>query len=245
MNSLDAQDAARLLDENTLLSEDIQYSKRNLDGHLRRYKKIFGRKEVRQNAHIFAKGKLTDLKRKTCEPIAIDAGIDRKRMQHFLGKSQWDYDAVLKKNRDRIVDEFADPSAVIAFDPSAFAKKGTHSCGVKRQWNGQLGKTDNCQVGVFASYVTDGGFMPLDARLYLPEDWANDPVRREETHVPDDVEYKKKWEMILDMLDDWRSDIPHSCIVADGEFGRCSAFRKKLVELGETYILDVPCNSML
>ena len=76
--------------------------------------------------------------------------------------------------RQHVREELAEADGVVVIDPSAFPKKGTESCGVGRQWCGRLGKVDNCQVGVFLAYAAKGGYAPLDRRLYLPEDWAED-----------------------------------------------------------------------
>ena len=100
--------------------------------------------------------------------------------------------------RAHVREELAEPDGVVVIDPSAFPKKGTESCGVARQWCGRLGKVDNCQVGVFLAYAADGGYAPLDRRLYLPEDWAGDEARREKCHVPPEVAVPEKWQIALD-----------------------------------------------
>ena len=112
------------------------------------------------------------------------------------------------------------PDGVLVLDPSAFPKKGTESCGVARQWCGRLGKVDNCQVGVFLAYAAPGGYAPLDRRLYLPEDWADDPARREKCHVPEEVDFQEKWRIALDLLERSLPGLPHGWIAGDDEFGR-------------------------
>src|SRR5437588_12249094 len=84
------------------------------------------------------------------------------------------------------------PDGIIAFDPSSFPKRGTHSVGVKRQWCGHRGKVDNCQVGVFMGYVADDEHALLDFRLWLPEEWAREEHRREDCHVPPEVRYQTR-----------------------------------------------------
>jgi SRSO17 transposase len=127
------------------------------------------------------------LQRKTSEPIAAQAGEQRRPLQLFVGAGGWDDQAVLGELRHHVREDLGDPEAVFILDPSSFPKKGTASCGVARQWCGRLGKVDNCQVGVFLAYAAEGGYAPLDRRLYLPEDWAGDPERREKCHVPPEV----------------------------------------------------------
>jgi SRSO17 transposase len=133
---------------------------------------------------------------------------------------------------------------VLIIDPSSFPKKGEESCGVQRQWCGRLGKTDNCQVGVFLAYAAAKGHAPLDHRLYLPKSWAEDRKRRKKCHVPDRVKYQTKWQIALDLLQR-NGDVPHAWVTADDEFGRPAEFRQALREGGEAYVLDVPCNTLV
>ena len=144
----------------------------------------FYREEQRELAQVILQGKLSNLQRKTSEPIAYLANRERKPVQHFVGAGAWDDESVMAELRRHVAETRADPNAVLVVDGSGFAKKGNASCGVARQWCGRLGKVENCQVGVFLAYVTAEGYAPLDRRLYLPDTWAEDSGRREETHVP-------------------------------------------------------------
>src|SRR5205807_3322260 len=108
-----------------------------------------------------------------------------------------------------------------------FPKKGTASCGVARQWCGRLGKVDNCQVGYFLAYAGRRGQALLDARLYLPEDWAADRQRRAATHVPKEVVFAEGWRLALGLLDEARQELPCRWVVGDDEFGRCVALRRE------------------
>ena len=134
----------------------------------------------------------------------------------------------MRELRGHVREELAEPNGVVVIDPSAFPKKGTESCGVARQWCGRLGKVENCQVGVFLAYAATAGYAPLDRRLYLPEDWADDPKRREKCHVPAEVKFREKWRIALDLLDRSLPGLPHAWITGDDEFGRASEFRAQL-----------------
>jgi SRSO17 transposase len=114
---------------------------------------------------------------------------------------------------------------------------------VARQWCGRLGKKENCQIGVFLAYTSAKGHAPLDRRLYLPQEWVDDPDRREQCHVPEDVTYRKTWEIAHDLLRRCGPEVPHRWVVGDDEFGRASEFRAALRRDGECYVLDVPCNT--
>jgi len=148
-----------------------------------------------------------------------------------------------RKNAEKIAAFVDVERLVIAFDPSSFPKRGTHSVGVKRQWCSHRGKVDNCQVGVFMGYVSRHDHVLLDFRLSLPEDWARDAQRRAECHVPPEVQYHTRYEQCLEMLDAWGEQVPHGWVTGDDELGRHTRFRQALRERGERYVLGVPCTT--
>ncbi len=137
------------------------------------------------------------------------------------------------------------PRAILILDPSGFPKSGTESCGVARQWCGRLGKQDNCQLGVFLIDAASGGYAPLDRRLYLPREWADDRDRRAKAHVPEGVAFRESWRIAVDLLERCRKDLPHAWVSGDDEMGRPAAFRGWLRRHHERYILDVPCNTSI
>jgi SRSO17 transposase len=243
MPILDHPDAQALLNDATLTPQSVEGCADRLTEFLRRYLPRFYRAEHRDNATIVIRGRLSGLERKTCEPIAIEAGLHRKPIQTFVGSGKWDDEAVMKELRQHVCESFGEPDGVVVIDPSAFPKKGTESCGVDRQWCGRLGKVDNCQVGVFLAYAASAGYGPLDRRLYLPKDWAADKARRRKCHVPRAVKFREKWQIALDMLDRSLPGLPHGWIVGDDELGRPAEFRAALRARDERYVLDVPCNT--
>src|SRR5205085_10591419 len=172
--------------------------------------------------------KLTGLQRKTTEPIATQAGQKRRPLQLFVGAGGWQDRPVLTELRCHVAEELGHSQGVFVLDSSGFAKKGSDSCGVARQWCGRLGKLDNCQVGVFLAYAAPRGKALLDARLYLPEDWAADTRRRAQTHVPEEVTFAEKWRLGLQLLDQARGTLPGGWVVGDDEFGRCTELRAAL-----------------
>src|SRR3954449_2923959 len=184
MSLLDHPEARALLADATLTPEAVEGCQGRLIAFLQRYLPRFYRVEQRAHATTVIHGLLSGLERKTCEPIASQAGLHRKTIQTFVGAGAWDDEAVMTELRQHVREVLAEPDGVVVIDPSAFPKKGTESCGVARQWCGRLGKVDNCQVGVFLAYAARAGYAPLDRRLYLPEDWADDPPSRGKTHVP-------------------------------------------------------------
>jgi SRSO17 transposase len=243
MSLLEHPDAQALLDDANVSADSVRDCTDRLTGFLQRYLPKFYRVEQRENATTVIRGLLSGLERKTCEPIAIEAGLARKPIQFFVGSGKWDDEAVMAELRTHVREELAEADGVVVIDPSGFPKKGTESCGVDRQWCGRLGKVDNCQIGVFLAYAAKAGYAPLDRRLYLPEDWANDEARREKCHVPPEVKFQETWRIALDLLDRSLPGLPHGWIVGDDELGRASLFRAALRQRPERYVLDVPCNT--
>jgi len=229
----------------TLSPASITGCRDRLTRFLQRYLPLFYRDEQRELAAVVIQGRLSGLERKTCEPIANQAHRPRKPVQHFVGCGKWDDDAVLAELRRHVREELADPTAVLVLDPSTFPKKGTQSCGVQRQWCGRLGKEENCQAGVFLIYAARGSYAPLDRRLYLPQEWANDRARRKTCHVPKAVKFQEKWRIGLDLVDRCAAQLPHGWVAADDEFGRVRAFRAGLRERQQRYVVDVPCNTLI
>lgn len=245
MSLLEHPTAQALLADAEISAASVRGCSRRLERFLQRYLPRFYREEQRALAAVVVQGKLSKLERKTAEPIAYLAGLERKPVQHFVGAGLWDDEAVMAELRRHVAQERADPNAVLVLDPSGFAKKGAASCGVGRQWCGRLGKVDNCQVGVFAAYVTAAGYAPVDRQLYLPEDWADDAQRRLLTHVPEEVIFQERWRIALTLLDRVGQDVPFGWVAGDDEFGRASAFRAQLRLRERRYVLDVPCNTLI
>ena len=137
--------------------------------------------------HRYLQGLLSHVDRKNAEEIAALVDVERQVIQDFIGTAPWDHRPLIEVLVAQVIERLGEPDGVIAFDPSSFPKRGTHSVGVKRQWCGHRGKVDNCQVGVFMGYVSRHDHALLDFRLSLPQEWARDAQRRQACHVPEDV----------------------------------------------------------
>ena len=160
-----------------------------------------------RNVYLYLQGLLSHLSRKNAEEIAALVNVERLVMQNFLGTAPWDHRPLVTVLVGEVVEQLGEPDGIIAFDPSSFPKRGTHSVGVKRQWCGHRGKVDNCQVGVYMGYVSRDDHVLLDFRLSLPEDWARDAPRREACHVPPEVRYHTRHAQCLEMLDAWGDQV--------------------------------------
>jgi FOG: Transposase len=201
--------------------------------------------EQRTNARHYVQGLLSDLKSKDAESIAYLHDRERQGLQKFLGQADWDHRPLLDELACQVALELGQPDAVLVFDPSAFAKKGTQSVGVARQWCGRLGKVDNCQVGVYLGYVSRIDHALVDFRLYLPKEWANDRARRKKAGVPKEARFRTRHELALEMLDQRGPLLPHAWVAGDDEMGRNSWFRRQLRVRGEHYLLAVPSNTLV
>ena len=149
MSLLDHPEAQALLADAVLTPEAVRGCHDRLASFLGRYLPRFYRVEQRANATLVIRGLLSGLQRKTCEPIAIQAGVHRKPIQFLVGCGKWDDEAVMTELRHHVAEELGDDRAVLVIDATTFPKTGTGSCGVARQWCGRLGKQENCQTGVF------------------------------------------------------------------------------------------------
>ena len=201
--------------------------------------------EQRTNAHQYVQGLLSDLDGKDVESIAYLHDRERQGLQKFIGQADWDHGPFLTELARQVGTELGEADGVLVFDPSSFAKKGTESVGVQRQWCGRLGKLDNCQVGVYLGYVSRREHALIDVRLYLPKEWAQDRERRQKAGVPKEVRFRTRHELALEMLDERGPQLPHAWIAGDDEMGRCSWFRRELRRRGECYLLAVPSNTLV
>ncbi len=154
---------------------------RKLTAFLELFADCFGRREPRELLRVYVQGQLSGVHRKTAEGIALEFGKAPRTLQRFLESIKWDEEKFHDRCQQIVVQRHVHPEAIGAVDESGVAKSGDDTTGVARQWNGNRGKIDNCAVGVHLSYAAPGFQCLLGSRLYLPEDWANDPVRRKKT----------------------------------------------------------------
>ena len=201
--------------------------------------------EQRRHTVEYLTGLLSKLEHKTGEGIAYLHDQERQGLQKFLGVVPWSDQALLRTLVGQVGTDLGEPDGVIVFDPSAFAKKGTASVGVQRQWCGRLGKKENCQVGVYMAYVSRKGHALINTRLYLPKEWTNDRKRCKAAGVPKTVRFRTRHELALEMLAEHGAVLPHTWVAGDDEMGRPTDFRLKLRDRSERYLLAVPSNTLI
>jgi SRSO17 transposase len=188
---------------------------------------------------------LSDLDGKDSESIAYLHDRERQGLQKFMGQATWAHRPMVTELVGQVATALGEDDGVLVFDPSAFAKKGTESVGVQRQWCGRLGKIENCQVGIYLGYVSRRDHALVDFRLFLPREWAKDKARRAKAGVPKEIRFQTRHELMLEMLDEHGAVLPHAWIAGDDELGRSSWFRQQLRARDEQYLLAVPSNTLV
>jgi SRSO17 transposase len=228
------------MDEQQLLA-----LKPELDRFLDRFVPLFGTEENQNHARCFVQGLLHQGERRNNENIAqAIAGCNVRNLQAFITTGAWRDSAILAEMGGCVLEALADDDAVCNYDETGFPKKGTKSVGVKRQYSGTLGRTDNCQVGVFANYCSVKGHTFMDRRLFLPEEWANDPARRKEAGVPEGVVFRTKPELALEMLTIAVSEgVPFRWVGGDSVYGDSPTFVRGVRQLGKWYVVDTGCDT--
>jgi SRSO17 transposase len=189
--------------------------------------------------------------RKSVEPIAAVTAPARVAAQHqsllhFVGQAPWSDATVLTKVRDLVLPaiERAGPIEAWIIDDTGFPKKGRHSVGVARQYCGQLGKQDNCQVAVTLSLANRTASLPVAYRLYLPQEWADDPVRRKTAGVPEEITFQTKPEIALDQLRAAvGAGLPRGVVLMDAGYGSDTQLRTDITALGLSYIAGILSNT--
>lgn len=213
-------------------------AQKRLQQYFDRIGQVLGNKQRRASFATYAMGLLGDGERKSMEPIAARAcanleqmDAQHQRLGHFIRDATWsDRKVRLEASRYGLETMMA-REAIVSWilDDTGFLKQGTHSVGVQRQYTGSAGKITNCQVGVSLSVATRSDHLPIDFELYLPKAWTEDAALREETRIPDEVGFKTKPELALQMIDRALEDrIPQGIVLADEGYGNSHEFRRAL-----------------
>jgi SRSO17 transposase len=204
---------------------------------------LFTQARVAASAGLFLDGLLGDERRKTGWMRAEAAGDPGPwRQQALLGRGRWDADSLRDVVRDYAMETLADPDAVLVVDETGFLKQGKASCGVVRQYTGSAGKITNCQIGVFATYVSRHGHAFIDRALYLPKAWTSDPVRMAAAHVPEEIAFATKPAQALSMISRAiAANVPFAFVAADSVYG-VGEIEMALRRAGKGYVLGVNAN---
>jgi len=204
----------------------------------------FARPEPRRRALAYVKGIVSAIERKNGWHLAEHAGEARPDgIQRLLNSAVWDADLVRDDLRSYILEHLGDQEAILVIDETSFRKRGKKSAGVKQQYCGTTGRVENCQVGVFLSYVSSKGHTLIDRELYLPKEWIDDPGRRREAGIPEAIVFRTKCELAQQMIERlWKAKIPFDWVVADSVYGGNLDLRLWLEAHGYSYVLAVACD---
>jgi SRSO17 transposase len=208
---------------------------------------VIGHADRAEPLKDYCLGLLMPVERKSVEPLAAVTAPSRvaakhQSLLHFVGQARWSDEALMGRVRDWVLPRIEQHGPIRAWiiDDTGFPKKGKHSVGVARQYCGQLGKQDNCQVAVSLSVASDAASLPIAWRLYLPQVWADDPARRKKAKVPDDVTFQTKPQIALDQIRTAKAQgIAPGVILADAGYGADGGFRAGVTQLDLTYVVGV------
>lgn len=221
---------------------ELRQIRKNLDRFLGQFADCFRTAPSRRHLRTYVGGQVSDLDRKSIEPIALAAKVPPRSLQEFIGLHRWDREAMRDRVREIVVRDHADAHAVAVVDETGCPKKGTHTVGVDRQYCGATGKIDNCVVTVHLGYATKDFHTLIDSDLYLPRDtWCANSGRRRGVGIPDAVRFRPKWRIALDMLRHALANgVPFRWLTADEEYGKAPEFRRGVQEAGLLYIVEIP-----
>ncbi|MCL2775996.1 MAG: IS701 family transposase [Oscillospiraceae bacterium] len=202
---------------------------------------VFAGEQGFVNAQKYMKGLLSEAKRKNGWQIAENQGESTPyTLQQFIYRGVYSADELRDELRGYVSEELGEADGVLVTDDTGFIKQGEKSCGVQRQYTGTAGKTENCQLGVFLTYSSSKGHTPLDRRLYLPQKWTDDKVRRDEAGVPKEATFQTKPQMAYEMIREaTAAGVPYMWVTGDCAYGDYDAMREWLENNGKCYVLCV------
>ena len=228
--------------------DDIENFAEEFRGFHEQFQDCFSRQEPRDNFYRYMAGQLSQLERKSIEPIALNLEDAKVRaMQFFVSNVIWDEDKIMSKYRSMVEEDLGDPNGALIFDESGFVKKGRESAGVSRQYCGTIGKVENCQVGVFAGYASRYGYCMLGSRLFIPEKWFSEDFaqRRKKCNFPKELQFKTKPQLAVELLQEIsrQNTVSFRYVAADSIYGNSPEFIKAVEDIvGVTYMVSMPSN---
>ena len=208
---------------------------------------VIGHADRAEPMRDYCMGLLLPIERKSVEPMAAATAPSRtaakhQSLLHFVGNATWSDAAVMSQVRDLVLPMMTRSGPIEAWivDDTGFPKKGVHSVGVARQYCGQLGKQDNCQVAVTLSIANAAASLPIAHRLYLPQAWASDAARRKKVGVPEDIAFMTKPEIALEQIRVAQAaGVAPGVVLADAGYGVDTRFRTDVTELGLAYVMGI------
>ena len=223
--------------------DEIKQIGPELNAYLNQFEDCFGRREPVEHARTYVSGQLSDLPRKSVEPIADQAGTDPRALQKFLANHKWGHQSMVDRVCEITARDHAHKHAIGIIDETSFPKKGTKTAGVQRQHCGASGKKDNCTVTVHLGYQIPDFHCLLSSALFLPESWSNDRERCREAGIPDELVHRTKWEIALELHQEaLENGVCLDWLTADEFYGRPVEFHLELSRREQKYVVEVPSN---
>jgi SRSO17 transposase len=213
-----------------------------LTAYLHEFDGCFANVRSRRHLDTYVTGQLSDLDRKSIEPMADAAGVPPRTLQEFLSLARWDEAAARDRLQQRVARRHGHPHSIGVIDETSFAKKGDQTACVQRQHCGSLGKTENCVISVHLGYVAEDFHTLLDGDVYLPkETWGQDRVRCRAAGISDDVIYRPKWQMALEQVRRALGNgVRFAWLTFDEGYGGKPPFLRELAALGQNFVGEVP-----
>ncbi len=211
-----------------------------------RFARYFCRAEGRAWAKKYLTGLVMPIERKNVENVAERVGAPARKLQEFVSDSPWDDVGCIDELQRFVAEQLGAEDGVLIIDDTGFAKKGTSSAGVGRQYSGTLGRVDNCQIGVFLGYACSKGHTLVDRRLYVMEPWFTDTSRqRSKAALPLDLTFQTKHQLALAMLQGAHDagHLPYQWVTGDAAYGDSHDLRQAVTELGKWYCFEVSSNT--
>jgi SRSO17 transposase len=233
--------AALLIQEGLSMdAEQIRRLKPELARFLGEFADCFARCDTRGHFPKYVEGQLSDLPRKSVEPMALKAGVPVRTLQEFLSQHKWDDDRMRDRLQEIIVRDHSGEHSIGLIDETSFVKKGEKTPGVQRQHCGAVGKQENCIVTVHLGYAREDFHCLIDGDLFLPESWSNDRERCREAGVPDEVVYRPKSEIALELHQRATENGVHfEWLTFDEWYGAKPEFLRKLAQRGQKFVGEV------
>ena len=223
----------------------VRSLKPKLRKFLRRFDDCFPRTDTRAHLPVYISGQLSDIPEKSVEPIALNAGVPVRTLQEFLAQHHWDHDRLRDRLQQIVRDDHSGPHSIGIFDETSDVKKGEKTPGVQRQWCGSAGKQENCIVTVHLAYARDGFHCLLDGELFLPQGWSDDRERCREAGIPDEMTYRPKWRIALELYDRAvKNGLRFDWLTFDEGYGGKPELLRELSARGQRFVAEVPRNFM-
>ena len=231
----------------------VMITKEELQVFHQQFRPLFQRREQREQSWLYLCGQLSDLERKTIEPMVLKLiGPDLnaiRRMQQFIGQGGWDTGPLINQAQSLVSSWLGEDDGVVILDGSGFPKEGSNSVGVAHQYCGHLGKIANCQEGVFLAYASRRGYAFLDERLYMPDEWfaAESRKRWKACQIPETLAFQTEPELGLDMIGALieRRVVPFCWVACDESYGKIPVFLDRIDALGKWYLAEVPSDTRI